>query len=164
MNFARLVPQLQLAVRAALAGALSVAIAKGVALQYPIYALVGAVVVTDLSPVQTRRLGVQRLAGTVIGAMIGGLQSGIVPPGPWAVGIGIVLAMSLCSALHLEGASRVTGYVCGIVLLEHTSEPWSYAFFRLLETALGIVVAMAVSLLPKLIRVDEAEPASGRSG
>ena len=53
-------------------------------------------------------------------------------------------------------AARVAGYVCAIVLLEHGANPWVYAFWRFTETVLGIAVAIAVSLVPKLLRAPEA--------
>lgn len=44
-----------------------------------------------------------------------------------------------------------------IYALEHHASPWSYALFRLIETVLGIAVAVLVSLVPKLIRTDEPD-------
>jgi uncharacterized membrane protein YccC len=46
---------------------------------------------------------------------------------------------------------KVAGYICGIVLLEHATEPHSYAFLRFLETVIGVLVAWAISYVPKLI-------------
>ena len=50
-------PAFRLSVRAALSAGLAVAIAELVRLPYPIYALIGAVIVSDLSPAKTRQLG-----------------------------------------------------------------------------------------------------------
>ena len=63
--------------------------------------------------------------------------------------------MFLSHLLHLEVAARVTGFVCGIVVLEFADQPWSHAMDRTLETVLGIGVAYLVSLVPKLIGVEE---------
>jgi hypothetical protein len=54
--------------------------------------------------------------------------------------------------LGLPEAARIAGYLCAIVLLEHTENPWFHAMWRLVETVLGIGVALLVSLLPKLMR------------
>jgi uncharacterized membrane protein YgaE (UPF0421/DUF939 family) len=157
MNILKLTPGLQLSVRAALSAGLAVAIAQLLRLQYPIYALVGAVIVTDLSPLQTRKLGLQRLAGTVVGAAVGAAASYFLPPGPGAIGLSILFAMSLSHVLRLQGAAKITGYVCGIVMLDHHGHPWSYALYRLIETVLGIGVALLVSFVPKLIPAGESK-------
>jgi uncharacterized membrane protein YgaE (UPF0421/DUF939 family) len=82
------------------------------------------------------------------------------PPEPWAIGVGILIAMLACNLVNVQEGAKVAGFICGIVLLSHHSEPWSYAFYRFVETILGIVVAVLVSLVPMLIRVGK----SGRQG
>ena len=147
---------LQLPLRAAIAAALAVAVAQWLGLPYPLYALVGAVIVTDLAPAQTLQLGLWRIAGTVLGALLGASLSYLMH-GPVAIGIGILVAMFLSNAMKLRGAAKVSGYVCGIVLLEHAAHAWIYAGLRLLETALGIAMACLVSLVPLLWPSDKAE-------
>jgi len=158
MKFSTLIPGLQLSIRAALSAGLAVAIAQLLQLQYPLYALIGAVIVTDLSPAQTQKLGWQRLAGTVVGATVGAALSQLLPHGPVAIGFSIMVAMFLSYLVRLEAAAKVTGYVCGIVMLDFHGEPWSYALFRLIETVVGIGVALLVSFIPRLISVDEIKP------
>jgi uncharacterized membrane protein YgaE (UPF0421/DUF939 family) len=154
-TFSDLTVGLQLSIRAAVSAGSAVAIAQLLQLQYPLYALVGAVIVTDLSPLQTRQLGLQRLAGTVLGAGIGAAVIHVLPPGPVTIGFSILSAMFLSYILRLRGAAKITGYVCGIVMLEHQGHQRSYALFRLIETVIGIGVALLVSFVPKLISLDK---------
>jgi uncharacterized membrane protein YgaE (UPF0421/DUF939 family) len=60
--------------------------------------------------------------------------------------------MCLCHPLRLHGAEKVTGYVCGIVMLDHAGVPLLYAGHRLVETLLGVGIAILVSFVPKLLR------------
>jgi F0F1-type ATP synthase assembly protein I len=57
--------------------------------------------------------------------------------------------------LGLKEAAKLVGYVCGIVLLDHNAHPWSYAWYRFVETVIGIAAAVTVSVIPKLLKVDE---------
>ncbi|MCA3455205.1 MAG: FUSC family protein [Rhodobacter sp.] len=143
-----------LAFRAGVAGTLATWIAMVLSLQYPIYAFIAAVIVTDLSPAQSRRLGLRRILATVIGAVCGAALSQLLGPGPVAVGIAVVSAMLLGTLLGAGDGARVAGYICGIVVLDHTAEPWLYATQRFVETALGVIVAWGISYVPKLIGPD----------
>ncbi|KGQ19826.1 hypothetical protein LF41_2329 [Lysobacter dokdonensis DS-58] len=146
-------PAIQLSVRAAVAAALAWWIADALHAHYAIYALIAAVLVTDLSPANSRRLALQRLAGTLVGAMVGALLL------PWldiraiALGVAILAAMLLAFALRLENAgARVAGYVAAIVMLAHGDDAWQYAFDRAWETIVGIGVALLVGLVPLWMR------------
>jgi uncharacterized membrane protein YgaE (UPF0421/DUF939 family) len=150
---ARLV-SLQVSIRASIAAAGSVAVAGWLDLEFPLYAMISAVIVTDLSPVQTRRLSLPRFAGTVIGAAVGAACSPLLSGGITALAAGIFGAMALTHLLALPDAAKVAGYVCGIILIDQAAAPWSYAAYRLAETALGIGVAVLVSHVPKLLRAE----------
>ena len=162
-----LITALQLSLRAAVAAGSAVAIAQYLALQYPVYALIAAVIVLDLSPSKTLQLALQRLAGTLVGATVGAVLSYFLPLNPLAILVSILIAMLLSYVVQLQAAAKLAGYVCGIVILfeAHGTNPWSYAFYRVIETFLGIFMAVLVSLVPKLLRVDiPAETDSSNKG
>ena len=146
---------LQLSLRAAVAAGVAVALAQLLRLQFPIYAMISAVIVTDLEASRTLKLGLPRLAGTVLGAVLGAVVCTWLQPGAWEVALGIFAAMFLSHLLHLQEAAKVSGYVCGIVLFTYGEHPWSYALHRTMETVLGIAVAILVSLVPKLLPARE---------
>ena len=147
-----------------MAASLSVSLAWLCRFEYPIYALIAAVIVTDPLPSQTRKLGVQRLAATVVGTACGATLRQVLQPSAWAIGFAILVAMLICHIVRVPDGAKVSGYICGIVMIAHGTHPWSYAFLRFTETGLGIGVAWLISFVPKLIRFDETDSASHRTG
>jgi len=146
---------LQLALRAGIAAALALAIAQALQLQFPLFVMIAAVIVTDLTPSQSRRLGFHRIAGTMQGAVLGALFSSIATSNPWTIGAGITVAMLISHVAQGTDGARIAGFVCGVVMLYQGDDVWSYAMHRFVETTVGIVVAWCVSHIPKLIRTDE---------
>ena len=148
----------QLSLRAASAAAFAIALAELLRLQFPVYAMISAVVVTDLQPSKTRELAIPRLVGTVLGGDSWGSNLCRIAAqrmGSWRGNSG---SHVLSHLLGLRDAARVAGYVCGIVLFSFGEHPWIHAFHRTIETALGIGMAILVSLVPKLLRATEPKP------
>ena len=146
---------LQLSLRAAVAAGGAVAIARLLNFRSPLFALMAAVIVMDLSPASTRRQALHRLVGTLVGGVVGAVFTLILPQSPWAVAAGILTAMLLGYAIGLRGmAAKLTGFVCGIIVLTRGDDAWTYAVSRTIETLLGIGMAVLVSFVPKLLRVE----------
>ena len=148
---------LQLSLRAATAAGLSVGIAQWLKLPFPIYALIASVLVIDLSPAKTLQMALQRMAGTLIGATVGAVLSYSLPPGPVEIGVSVLVAMLLSYVVNAKGGAKLAGYVAGIAVMSYGANPWSYAVYRAIETFLGIAMAVLVSVIPKLLRVDDGE-------
>ena len=148
---------LQLSIRAALAAALAYWAATLFQSGYAIYALVAAVIVTDLSAESSRNLAWQRFAGTLVGALASAAMTYVIPVRPIALGVGILVAMLVSHLVRVGAAAKVSGYVAAIVLAAHGDDPWRYAVMRAFETSLGIGAALLVSFLPKLVRDRDAQ-------
>ena len=153
---------LQLSFRAATAAGLAVAIAQWLKLPFPVYALIAAVIVMDLSPSKTLLLARVRMAGTLVGAAVGALLSYWLPAGPVAIGVSVMVTMLLTQMASPQGGARLSGYVAGIAVMSYGADPWTYAVYRVIETFIGIAMSVLVSLVPKLLRIDEPDATDAR--
>lgn len=149
--------EFQLAVRASAAAGLSILIADLLSLPHPIFAFISAVLVTDLSPRVSRSLGRRRIVATFVGATVGVLLNPLLGGGPAPVALSILAAMVACQLAGASEGARVAGFVAGIIVLEGQPGSLFYAVDRIVETLLGVFVALAVSYAPKLMRDDETE-------
>jgi uncharacterized membrane protein YgaE (UPF0421/DUF939 family) len=133
---------------------LALIIAQLLKLDYPIFAFIAAVTVTDLRPAQTRDLGLVRVMATFVGALLGATLSPLLPAEAWSVGLSVMIAILVAEVLRAREGGRVAGYICGLIVLDQNIAPWHYATFRFVETVLGVSVAWLISYVPKLIRVE----------
>jgi uncharacterized membrane protein YccC len=154
------IPEIQLSARCTAAAAISLGIADMLRMPFPLYAVIAAVIVTDPSPEQTRKLAGPRIVGTIIGASLGAALSPFLPGGPIAIAIGIFAGMILSHAVGMPSAAKLAGYVCAICLLQDSDRPWSYSWWRFVETLLGIAVAVMASWVPPLLPLRSATKSS----
>jgi uncharacterized membrane protein YgaE (UPF0421/DUF939 family) len=145
----------QLAVRAALGAGISLAIARALNLDSPIFALIAAVIVTDRHPAETRKLAIRRVISTAIGAACGVALAQVLGPSSWEAAIAIFAAMMLSIAVTQLGDPKLAAYLCALIIINYHDNPLHYAWYRFVETMIGIVVAWAISLVPKLLDIEE---------
>ena len=142
-----------MSLRASIAAGLAFWVAQWLGAEHAIYALVAAVIVTDLSPSKTRHSALHRFAGTLIGAVVGALLLSVLPAHPLSPVPAILAAMLLTYLVRPEhAAARVAGYVAAIVMVAHGDDPWRYAFDRAWETLIGIGTALLVGMVPLWLR------------
>lgn len=137
---------LQIGLRASIASLLAAWTALRLGMDYPIYAVIAAIVVTDASPEVTRKTGLLRLVGNVIGAVLGGGIGSLLGHSPPVMAGGVLVSILLCELTGLRDAAKITGYITGIVIMFHGDSPWLYATDRFIETSLGLGFAILVGL------------------
>jgi uncharacterized membrane protein YccC len=135
----------KMALKIAVAATISFVIAQALRAEYSFYAVIAAIIVMGSTAGSTLNLGLQRIIGTIIGAITGAIFSVVLGNTFWSLGINVFLAIFLSSVWKLNEAAKLAGYVSAIVILNQSQHPWLYAWNRLLETILGIAVALVVS-------------------
>lgn len=101
-----------------------------------------------------------RFLGVVIGSFLGGLFSFYFGGTGIALGFGVFFTAIACLLVNIQDSIRIASLSVAVVMvLHHTypeSNPWVFSFFRLLDSTVGILVAMFVSyfLFPKQAAED----------
>jgi uncharacterized membrane protein YgaE (UPF0421/DUF939 family) len=118
----------------------------GLKLSY--WAAISAIVVMSSESAMSLVACRDRLIGTAIGAALGWGASYVWRGHYLVYGLALMLCLLACSTLKFEKAGRLAGVALTIIaLIKFDGGPAQAALARFLEVSLGIVVALAVTLL-----------------
>jgi len=127
---------------------LCVLISRLLKMEYPFYAAIASVISTSSSVADSYIAGRNRMFGTLVGAMIALLCSLISPGNVFLCGIGIVIVIYICNMLNWNKSVSIACIVfCVIMTNLNGRNPFEYSFNRILDTLLGIVIAVAVNYI-----------------
>jgi len=108
---------------------------------------ISAIIVLQSNVGATVTASRDRILGTLIGAVLG-FSFSLFWVLPWNYILAVLAAMIVCGLLGLRNSSRLAGVTVTIVMLVEKSGPrWTLALGRVGEVMLGIVVALAVTVL-----------------
>ena len=131
----------------------------------PFYACIAAVICMRTSVHASVTQGLSRLLGTLMGGVTG-LVAVLINayfPGPLATtvifGLFASLTIYLCSLFRQPGACSLAAVICCSVMFSHSASATAAIFYtiaRMLETAVGILVAVVVNrVLPTPKQPDQ---------
>ncbi len=150
--FRRRRAQLALSVRVTTAALAALALALALHLRLPLWAVLTAVIVTQMSVGRSLKATLDYLVGTVSGAIYGGAIGILIPHDSELALLGVLaLAVAPLALVATMRPSLSVAPITAIIVLlvpaiTHVS-PSASAFDRVLEVALGGVTGFAVSLL-----------------
>jgi len=132
--------------RSAFAAVASVEISRCFGLQYPLYALIGAIMVTEYHGEETRQQCLIRFLGNVLGIIAGGLLGTLLGAYPWVIGLATFVMVLICYYTDFAAAAKLSAFVAALTVMDHSQTPWLYGRDRILETVIGIGFAVLMSL------------------
>jgi uncharacterized membrane protein YccC len=144
--------QLSLSLRATVAAVLSLVLSKLLHLPLPLWTVLTAIILTQVSFGRSVKATLDYLAGTVAGAVYAGAVAALVPHANeialTGVLILVVAPLALAGAINPSfSVSTFTGVLVILVpAITHVS-PIESAFYRVVEVTMGGVIALAVSLV-----------------
>jgi len=135
------------AVKTAIAGVISLYVTGVFHLPEGYWAAISALIVMQSNVGATLTASRTRLAGTAVGAIVGGLFAALFGANILAFALAVMIAFFVCDSLRLAESQRLaTVTVAIIMLIGRTSSAWIVALHRFSEVALGILIALLVSL------------------
>src|SRR5271170_3454162 len=135
------------AIKTAIAGVVSMYIARLFHLPEGYWAAISALIVMQSNVGATLSASRTRLAGTAVGAIVGGIFVALFGMNMLGFALAVTIAFLACDLLHLADSQRLaTVTVAIIMLVGHTASAWIVALHRFTEVALGILIALLVSL------------------
>lgn len=129
----------------------------------PTFACIGAIFGMGADMEESRRSGGNRFFGTIIGGFIGlglyWLEHLIFPEGCYWLRLplaftGVILMISVCLLLHWPGGVQPGGVVLCIILFNTPPHHIGYAINRMIDTGVGVLVALLVNYLLPRSRLD----------
>lgn len=147
------------ALRTAAAAVATEVVVTALALPQGYWAVITAVIVMQANLGGSIWASWTRLAGTAVGATIGALAAHFLGQTTLSVGLAVFVTLAICTAIRrLRESTRVGGITTVIVILAgHPGvSAATLGFDRFLEISVGIVTALAVSILVLPSRASKA--------
>ncbi|MEJ8554755.1 FUSC family protein [Tepidibacter sp. Z1-5] len=140
-------------IKTAIAVSLSVAISRFFNMEYPFYAAIAAIISMQTTIGESFKVGRNRMLGTILGAMVGVIFYFINSNSIIAIGIGIMVVIYMCNLFRWNKSVSIAGIVfCVIMTNLDGRDPIFYALNRILDTFIGIIIAVLVNYFIKPIR------------
>jgi uncharacterized membrane protein YccC len=145
--------QLALTLRMTLAAILSLLLAQVLDLPLPLWTVLTALIVTQMSVGRSLKASIDYMLSTVGGTIYGGALAILIPhKSEWSLLLVLFLAvapLSLLAALRRNlNAVPVSSVIIVLMpAIAHAGGPFETAIFRVLEVTLGVVVGLLVSFL-----------------
>lgn len=136
-------------IKTALAVFICLFISQALHLQYPFYAVIATIIAMENSVTNSYTVGKNRVMGTIVGAICGLAFALIDPYSAFFSAIGIVVVIYICNLLQWNKSISIASIVFLAIMLnlQPGESPWFYGMNRVIDTLIGIGVAVAVNYL-----------------
>ena len=141
-------PQLRYCAKLALAAVAAYALTLGERSEYSLYSVLGAALVMGGSVGEDLSASLNRVRGTLAGAVVGTALAYPLGMSVWSLGIAVAMLAWLSIGLGWGKPALRAGIAMAVVgLFTHTSDAAQYGIWRVLNTIIGVSIGVAVSRL-----------------
>lgn len=136
-------------IKTALAVLICLLISKVFNLEYPFYAVIATIIAMENSVTNSYTVGKNRVMGTIVGAIFGMGFALIDPHSAIFSAVGIVVVIYICNLLKWNKSVSIASIVFLAIMLNLRpgENPWFYGMNRVLDTLIGIGVAVIINYL-----------------
>ena len=140
----------------AAAATLSMLLAQTCGIENPIYACLAALIATDGSSPQGRYRTLRYVVAALVGTACAVLATFIAKPAMWRIGVGVLSSVLFCRAKFLRASTTMAACVSAIVVSRVEVNSWIQTATILAGIMLGIISAWTVSVVFRVLGLDEA--------
>ncbi len=112
-----------------------------------IFAMLGAMAAVQPTFKESVESCLSQIVGVLFGAMAGLLLISLPMPHLVATGIGVILVITLYNVLHFQFSPSLACFVVVMLCTSPGTDPFSYAFGRIWDTAIGLLVGLLINIL-----------------
>jgi len=132
-------------IKTGIAVALCIWIAQLLKFEYPFYSAIAAVIAMQATIEGSLKTGLHRMKGTIVGAVTGYAFALVLVKSPWWTGLGLIVTMTILKLMKWQEAMSIASVVFIAISVNLTGQPLDYAVNRIIDTALGIIIAYFVN-------------------
>lgn len=134
-------------IKTGIAVGLTMVIAKVFQIEYPFFAIVAALIAVQPTVSDSWKVGLNRILGTFIGAIVGVILVSLFPANFIFLGIGTIILITIMNKLGWNEAINIAAVVLVAIFLDVGVNHINYALHRLFDTFIGISVAVIINYL-----------------
>ena len=120
-----------------------------------LWCVLTAIVVSQANIGLTYKTAWIRFLGVIVGSIMGGYITTYLGSDSVSLGIGVFFTVIICSILNIKDSFRIACMSVAVVMLlwgfKHAVSPWTFSFFRFIDSCIGIITTLAVAhfILPE---------------
>ena len=143
-------------IKTVIAVLLTLGISEMLKLSSPLMASIAAIMTMESSISESFTTGKNRMYGTILGGVIALIMSYIVPMNFFFLGVGLIILITICNIFKWEKAVRMSMIVFLSIALNYEGKArFNYAFYRTLDTLIGVVIGTAINYFIRPPNVEE---------
>ncbi|MBA3957208.1 MAG: FUSC family protein [Parachlamydiaceae bacterium] len=114
-----------------------------------LWCTVAAIVVLQANIGGTYQAAINRFLGVFIGSVLGGFCTSLFGSNPQSLALSIFCTVIICSFLNIKDSLRIACMSVSMVMilwdLHPVTSPWDFAFFRFIDSCLGILIGVGIA-------------------